>query len=300
MNTPFVTLYTAIPILAAQCAPIWTVGSTEFRQLKRVLQWGNEPMTSDEINQQCNAMVIAWVQTLMMVSLLPVDTRAAFVQGVSVSDNQLKFTVKDRVLSTPIGTWNADWDACFQYWLQAVFQQTSRPSIQQWCRRLYHQLSLDQSTMVAMQDQSNRAQKALKHADWTGLDPMDYYLILNAFPLPALNQFYTRISPYFPDTMAVEWGDDICVLSAVFEPVSEGFMVAMKKNSIFYQFFLKQHNRYPDLWTRCCQALQLIASDSLYRTPIISQLSQTADALVQPRLDLVDRCVRHLAAMQSQ
>jgi|GEM_PF-1984912 hypothetical protein len=300
MNTPFVTIYTAIPVFLAQCEPVWDVTSDTFRQLKRIIQWGNEPMTRDEINQQCDAIAIAWVQTLVLVSLLAVDTRASFVQGLSVSGNQFKLTVGDAVFTNRIGVWDNNWDTCFKHWLQAVFRRTTRPSIQQWCSQLYHQLVLDQSNMMAMQAQSSRAQYAVKHNDWTGLQITDYCLILNAFPLPALNQFYTRISSYFPDTLAVEWDADVYALSAVFEPVSEGVMVAMKKNSIFYQFFLKQHNQYPELWAKCCHALQLIAADSLYCASILGQLTQTAEALVDPRLAIVDRCVRQLAAIQAQ
>ncbi|MBD97956.1 hypothetical protein CL648_04065 [bacterium] len=298
MSTPFVSIYTAIPILAAQCAPVWDIQSDTFRQLKRIIQWGNEPMTIAEVNQQCDSIAIAWMQTLVFVSVLAVDTRASFVQGLSVSADQFKVTVNGVCLTNCIGVWDTNWDRCFNQWLTHVFGQSTRPSIQQWCRRLYYQLVHDQSQMTHMQTQSMRVQYAVKHNTWTELQITDYFLILNALPLPALNQFYTRVSTYVPDKISVEWDHDICTLSAVFEPISEGLMVAMKKNSVFYQFFLKQHNRYADLWGQCTHALQLIASDSLYRPPVLKQLTQTADALVQTRLDIVDRCVHQLAAIQ--
>ena len=118
MNTPFVTIYTAIPVFLAQCEPIWDLKSDAFRQLKRIIQWGNEPMTIDEVNQQCDAIAIAWVQTLVLVSLLAVDTRASFVQGLSVSGDQFKLTVGDSVFTNRIGVWDNNWDTCFRHWLQ--------------------------------------------------------------------------------------------------------------------------------------------------------------------------------------
>jgi len=38
----------------------------------------------------------------------------------------------------------------------------------------------------------------------------------------------------------------------------------------------------------------------LYCASILGQLTQTAEALVDPRLAIVDRCVRQLAAIQAQ
>lgn len=300
MNTPFVTIYTAIPVFLAQCEPVWDVKSDTFRQLKRIIQWGNEPMTIDEVNQQCDSMVIAWIQTLVFVSILAVDTRASFVQGLSVSGYQFKLSVDDTVLTNRIGVWDTNWDTCFRHWLRVVLGQSTPPSIQQWCRRLYHQLVLDQSNMVAMQTQSARVCGAIQQNRWAVLEIMDYFLILNTLPLPALNQFYSRISNGLTDAMVVEWDGDVCALSAIFSPAAEGEMIAMQKNSIFYQYFIKHHGRYPTVWDQCVRTLQLIALDSLYQSSILKQLTQTADALVKPRLAIVDRCVRQLAAIQAQ